>query len=483
MNRNRYFHLLACSVGLASSLGCRASGSEEPARAEQTGPSTSAVEAVDKNEPLAKAELGLSSNKKGPKHPHEVWLVDQSNTAGLTHGGTLYIYASAQLQSDAATAVPEVIDLGGATSALCLAETGVAPVRPHMLVFNEPDATHAILAFVASGHVVFFDAGTRAPLRCFRTEVGAGGARQAHAVSSTPDGHYALVANQNGKKLERIATDYKNNLFAQDPLATLDLAGCTTPNGLPCQHVSLRPDTAPICPFVPSTGFPAYISLRGGGMFAVNPNSTPMSIVAEYESPIIPRDGCGFVEAKGWVYGNGGGGNALNPDGWFIYRVPQGDANVYKASNGPNTPAPEVIDHDTSDPRDAHGVAKTKDESYVWFFDRAANVAEIFHAKTGDFVATVDLVDPQLSTDPTPDLVSEAPDGQFFYASLRGPNPLTGDPHASTGTTPGLLVIEVLNHGQLGAVRGIARINNIDAGGVQRADAHGIRARRLNADD
>ena len=83
----------------------------------------------------------------------------------------------------------------------------------------------------------------------------------------------------------------------------------------------LRPDNAPICPFVPVTGFPAYTSLRGGGMLAVHPYTTPMSIVAEYDSPVIPRDGCGFTEADGWIYGNGGGGNVANPDGWFLYRL------------------------------------------------------------------------------------------------------------------------------------------------------------------
>jgi hypothetical protein len=41
------------------------------------------------------------------------------------------------------------------------------------------------------------------------------------------------------------------------------------------------------------------------------------------------------------------------------------------------------------------------------------------------------------------------------------------------------MVLEVLLDGRFGAVRGIARIDNTDAAGVQRADAHGIRVRRL----
>lgn len=409
---------------------------------------------------------------------HEVWLVDQSNSPGTSFGGRIFIYDDEALRQNAAAAVPAVVNLGAATSALCLAQTGANPVRPHMLVFNHAN-THAVLAFVASGHVVIFDAATRTPLQCFRTEPGAGGARQAHAIWPAADDSFVLVANQNGKKFERISTNFATNTFAQQPAATLDLANCTTPNGLPCQDPVLRPDNAPICPFVPDTGFPAYASLRGGGMLVVDPFTTPMSIIAEYDAQHIPRDGCGFVEAKGWVYGNGGGGNPANPDGWFIYHLPLGGPDVYDPSNPANTPEPFVVSEDDSFPRDAHGVAKSGQEKYVYFFDRAANVVEIYDAATAAFVKTENLVS-TFSGDPTVDLAGQAPDGKYVYASTRGPNPLSGDPHASTGSTPGLMVIELLQDGRDVAVRGLAPITNVDAGGVERADPHGIRVRRIN---
>lgn len=408
---------------------------------------------------------------------HEVWLVDQSNTDGLSFGGSIYIYQDEDLRRDAASAAPEVIDLSGETNELCLAETGRSPVRPHMLVFNNANS-HAALAFVASGHVVLFDAATRAPARCFGTELGAGGARQAHAVWPAPDDSHLLVANQNGKKFERIRTDYARGVFAQEPEATLDLQGCTTPNGLPCEAPGLRPDNAPICPFVPDVGYPAYVSLRGGGMLVVDPLTTPMSVIAEYDVDHIPRDGCGFVQASGWIYGNGGGGAAVNRDGWSIYRLPEGGPDVYSPELPPNEPHPESIARDERFPRDAHGVAKSADEQHVYFFDRAANVVEIFDAATGEYLETESLVSPY-SSDPSVDLAGEAPDGKYFYLSMRGPNPLSGDPHASTGSTPGLLVVEVLPERPHLAVRGAAYIDNEDADGVQRADGHGIRVRRV----
>lgn len=410
---------------------------------------------------------------------HEVWLVDQSNTAGTSFGGTIYIYDDEAVRQDAATAVHEVVNLGAATASLCLLQTGAVPVRPHMLTFNSSN-THAVLAFVASGHVVIFDAATRTPVQCFRTEPGAGGSRQAHAVWVAPDESYILVANQNGKKFERIYANFPSGLFIQQPAATIDLLNCTTPAGLPCQDPLLRPDNAPICPFVPPSGFPAYVSLRGGGMFAVDPTTTPMSIVAEYDAEHIPRDGCGFVAAKNWVYGNGGGGNVANPDGWFLYRVPEGGPAVYNAGNPVNSPEPTVIAHDDRQPRDAHGGSWSKQEKYVYMFDRAANVVEIFEAQSGDYVKTENIVS-AFSADPTPDLAGRAPDGKYLYASTRGPNPLSGDPHASTGSTPGLLVIELLQDGRDIVVRGLAPITNLDASGIERADGHGVSVRRVQS--
>lgn len=429
---------------------------------------------------VAPRPMAPGQGSVAPGHAHEVWLVDQSNSPGLGGGGAIYIYDPEQLRGHAAAAVPEKIDLGGFTSALCLAETGVRPVRPHMITFSPGAESHAILSFVASGHVVFFDAATRQPLRCLRTEVGAGGARQAHAIWPTPDGRHVLVSNQNGKKFERIRTDYAAGTFVQEPAATLDLAGCTTPNGQACQAPGVRPDNAPICPFVPSSGRIAFVSLRGGGMLVVDATTTPMSIVAEYDAATIPRDGCGFVESAGWVYGNGGGGNAANLDGWFIYRV-RAEQALYSATNAPNQPPREVIDRDGREFRDAHGVARTRNDKYVWFFDRNANVVEIYRSDSGHKVGTVNIAAPGISLDPTPDLVGEAPDGRFMYVSLRGPSPLSGDPHASTGSTPGLLVLEVLQDGRALAVRGLTRITNVDAAGVERADGHGIRVRRLGA--
>jgi hypothetical protein len=181
----------------------------------------------------------------------EVWAIDQSNSSGKTFGGTLYIYDGKDLERGhlAAEAVPEKINLGVGAAALCFDKTSAHPVRPHMIAMNASQS-HAIISFVASGHVLIMEAQTRTPVDCIRTSVGAGGARQVHFAIPSPDESYIAVANQNGKLFERIDTHYATNAFVLNPQALINLATCTTPNGFPCQDEDIRPDNAPICPII-----------------------------------------------------------------------------------------------------------------------------------------------------------------------------------------------------------------------------------------
>ena len=56
---------------------------------------------------------------------YEIWAIDQSNSPGLTYGGTIHIYDGHTLENgrNPAEAVPEKIDLAAAS--MCFAKTGV----------------------------------------------------------------------------------------------------------------------------------------------------------------------------------------------------------------------------------------------------------------------------------------------------------------------------------------------------------------------
>jgi hypothetical protein len=398
----------------------------------------------------------------GAETPYEVWGIDQSDSPGKTFGGTLYIYDGKDLERGhrAAEAVPEKIDLGLDAAALCFAKTGANPVRPHMIAMNASQS-HAIISFVASGHVLIMEARTRTPLDCIRTSAGDSGARQVHLALPSPDETYIAVANQNGKLFERIDTDYATNTFVLNTAAGIDLANCTTPNGFSCQDTALRPDNAPICPIIDATSRYVFVTLRGGGLFVVDATQTPMQIVAEYDMDTVHPNGCLGVQVGKKMYVDSGGGTAAHLFGADLYAFP---VTGFSPLNPPNVPAPTVVLSDTAEEADAHGATLTKHQRYLWVADRGRN-----------FI-WVQLAD-HVSDDPTPDLLATSPNGSHVFMSLRGPNPLTADPHVSTGSTPGIGIIKVQQGGRGGTFEALAPVTNVDQGGVERADVHALTIR------
>jgi hypothetical protein len=422
---------------------------------------------------------GADSGADSQNRSYEVWLIDQEDrfNPGV---GTLHVFGGEELTEDAASAEPESIDLGLAVAPLCLAETGTVPTRPHMLVFNGGDDdgaggnTHAIIAYVGSGHVAFLDAATRKPIDCIDVGV------QAHAAWPTPDQKHLIVANQNGKQLNRIATDYENDVFTLENAATLDLAACTTPSRAPCQDPILRPDNAPICPRTTSDGRFTFVTLRGGGMFVVDHNATPMRIVAEYDRNHVDDNGCGEMEARGKMYVNSGAGLTVppvagdEPYGHDVYAV-----ELDRLSETPRTTPnrPRVQHVYTRDDEglevDAHAVALTRRGRFLWWGDRSQNDVTVVDPRRDRVVNRFGLVN-EHSDDPAPDLFDLSPRGDYMFASLRGPNPSSG--HAAFGSTPGVGVIEVRRRGRSGRLDGVARVGSIRG----TPDPHAIRVRDLS---
>jgi len=413
---------------------------------------------------------------------YEVWVIDQSDTRGLDHGGTLHIFAGKEFAGERVPSrdLAVNVNLGGAAAALCREHTGANPVRPHMVLFNA-EHTHAVIAFVASGHVLVLDAATHAPIECIRTTQSPTG-RQAHAAFPAPDGSYILVANQNGKRLERIDSDFARSRFVHNLEATLDLATCETPAGKPCQAPGLRPDNAPICPVISQAGDLAFVTLRGGGMLVVDPRPTPMRIVAEYDMDTVNGNGCGGMQVRGRMYVNSGGRPGpmehLHTYGFDVYRFTVDDFSGGRQL-GPNSPAATTV-FEVDGQHDSHGMVLTGSRGkYLWAFDRHADTVEVLATADDSHVGTIALNGP-LTDNAAPDLSDIAPSGDLVFVALRGPTPLSGDPHNARGSTPGLGVLRVSDRGRGGELVGIVRLSNIGADGIERADPHGLRVRRLN---
>jgi hypothetical protein len=322
-----------------------------------------------------------------------------------------------------------------------------------------------------------------------------------HQSFPSPDETYVAVANQNGKLYERINTDYKTNTFVLDHAARIDLATCTTPNRMPCQDAAIRPDNAPICPIIESTGVLNFVTLRGGGLFVIDAKQTPMRIVAEYDKDTVHPNGCLGAQVGNKMYVDSGGGTAANLYEADLYAFPLG-AGVYSESNGVNTPSPKVVFSEDVEGADTHGAALTRHGKYLWVADRGRNLIFVVETATDAVVNVIDLA-PWLSvsgrkrvvptaemlqasghcghfsSDPTPDLLVLSPEGTHMFLTFRGPNPLSGDPHVSTGATPGVGVLKITEGGRNGIFEAIALMTNKDAGGVERADAHAIWLRNV----
>lgn len=415
----------------------------------------------------------------------EIWVTDQSGTAGR-----LFIYDAHQVHQNAPTATPEILlldpDNDPTTETVgdrCVSQTGTAPTRGHMLGFNAAE-THAILSFVATGHVAFIDAATRRPVSCI--DVGA----QAHAAFASPDGSYVVVANQNGRLLQRIRSDFSTNTFTLEDNATINLATCTTPNGRGCQDASVRPDNAPICPAFDSSGRLLFVTLRGGGLFVVDGTSTPMRIISEYDRNTVHPNGCGGLDTRGKMYINAGGGDAANPTEFDVYSF---DLSAFPRSGFTpvNTPAPRVIISKDDGNHDAHGMVLTR-EGYLWVADRFANTIDVIDTVTDTLVSTFSLQG-LASADPAPDLMALHPFADYALVTLRGPCPLTANApgvNNAVGATPGLGLISIDDAGLRGRLQAIAPIGNVTAGmtcapdanstaSTNRADVHGIAVRRI----
>ncbi len=367
---------------------------------------------------------------------YEVWLSDQANTQGITstsptgtHGGKIRIYDGADLDRKPPVNNPMVLDVTADLFPDADVTTGAHVSRIHG-VLPSPDHVYMALNFVASGHLGIVDGRTKKPVCLFRT-TGTTTGRQNHMSFWTLDGLRIIVANQNGRMLERVDV-VRNQEGAPESFefngpASLDLVGgsgrvlaqpvsvdmdaadhiscsvsevvpdgqpTTTPTGALKQADGLRPLNAPICPIPASNNRHAFTTLGGGGMFVIDVTATPMAIVAEYDLSVVRASGCGGAEADGFMHLNTGT-SGPNISEFSIYRFGL-EYPTAPAFNAPNTPAPIAVWQDQDNGkvagsadllhgsnRDAHGIVivrnnKSGSARYLHQMDRIRNNVEVF---------------------------------------------------------------------------------------------------------
>jgi len=396
---------------------------------------------------------GVGNGGITPVSAYEVWVTDQSDTAKES-GGFLYIYDGAALAADPATTKPAVtVDLSGEINKFCEEATKKQVRRPHMLFFNK-EQDHAILSFL-SGHVLFMDAKTRKPEACLSL------GKNVHAAWPTPDQKMAIAANTAEKKFIRIWTDYAAHTFRFD--SEKDVVN------LAALESGERPDNSPICPITESSSRHAFVTVRGGGLLVFDVTATPMKVVAMLDNNQIHPAGCGGVQVGDTMYINSGGGWPIAPLSYDVYAV--------DLSNLPKSVSARLVTQRDEKFADSHGMVGVG--RFVWSADRAGNNIEIIDTLSNLSVGSVELTTDG-NKDPAPDLLDSAPDGQYVFVGLRGPNPLTGNDKTvnnAKGTIPGVGVIQVDGGGKVGHYKGQAAITNMKDG-KETADTHGIAVRK-----
>ncbi len=250
----------------------------------------------------------------------------------------------------------------------------------------------------SGGYVGVIDARSKAAIALFRvtaTQLGSAGLnRSVHMSFWSADGSAIIVANLNGKVLERIdvtrnpsgkikslsfnrsaslgvgksmtvaqsATAFKGkNSHAQELLGQVvgeyDLAafGDLTPSGEckengcvagPDASLGGRPNNLIICPITSSKGH-AYVTFGGGGLLVADITQSPMAIVGEYSNQVVNGAGCGGVEVEGEMWLNAGvsaSGAGATQSAFTLYTLDV--AGFGSQANAPNQPMPITIEKD-----------------------------------------------------------------------------------------------------------------------------------------
>ncbi|WP_201026203.1 hypothetical protein [Mastigocoleus testarum] len=233
--------------------------------------------------------------------------------------------------------------------------------------------------------------GAVALFRVTRTNIG----RSVHMSFWNSDGSALLVANLNGKVLERIditrnrrgkiigATFNKSASLGVGKSMTVEegakvylgknsqgknmigsilgnynKAGFSdlTPNGN-CKEngcnknpviLGGRTNNVIICPIV-SKGDNAYITFGGGGLLVANTKTTPMRIVGEYDNQVFNGAGCGGVQVGNNMWLNSGvsaSSAGATQSTFTMYAID--DTEFSSAVNAPNIPEPVLVYKDNT---------------------------------------------------------------------------------------------------------------------------------------
>ncbi len=356
--------------------------------------------------------------------PHEVWMLDQ---------GTDLIHVLDERGDDIAT-----IDV--APAALAAGDFQHTPggdaTVPHMIDF---DSAHrfAFVAATAGAATIVIDAEAKEVVEVLGTGGGS------HMAAVTPDDSAVWVAALGTDQLVEIVLDLDAPSFEIDTaLDVADLLAETEASNAGWRPVD--PDVDPTADFAYTSYSPvchqysvtedgateAWVTLgpgwRDGALFVIDLDADPPAVTAAWD-PSEVKANCGIdISPDGqhavanWSGQVSDGPGVADTDGeWYVIDV---------ASK-------ELLQTDSARGLDAHGLRFSPDGKRLWAVNRNSDNGLIINARTFKVVRDI----PAIAD--TPDILDFSPDGRLVYVSQRGPEPISGAPHAASGTQPGVAVM------------------------------------------
>jgi DNA-binding beta-propeller fold protein YncE len=364
---------------------------------------------------------------------HEVWSLDQGTDR-------IHVYDGDHQQV-------AVIDVS--PSALRTVDPTFAPEAgrtvPHMIDFDS-DHRYAFVAATAGGATIVLDAVERSVVAVLQTGPGT------HMAAVTPDDDAVWVAVIGAKRLIEIPLDLTADRPTFEVGRVIDVEPLLAGTGF------TYPSFSPVCHDFDADGR-AWITLgpgiAQGGLFVFDPASG--EVVHAYD-PEVVRANCGIG------FTADGRRAIANWSGVFGADVEDGEGEWYVF----DTVTFDLLDTRASGGVDAHGVRRTPDGREFWQVNRGTGNGMRIDARSFEVIGELQVGD-------APDILDFSPDGRFAYVTQRGPNPLSGDPHVSQGSAPGVLVIDT----ETGAlVRRLDPTTVEDPDGKVLNDVHGIGVRR-----
>ena len=357
------------------------------------------------------------------EHPYEIWALDQGTNVGYIYGPS-----GSDDSDDSSFELIEEIDFPSLD--------GVTPndegnVVPHMVAFSS-EYEYAAVACTAAAQTLVFRTDDYELVAAIDTGPGS------HFAGFTPDDASIQVDVIGEGAIKRIDVDLDDESFdLVDEIEVTEAAPVADRiDEFQLDDGALRP----ICHDFADTA--SYHTLGPGidhsGVVIVDWESFE---VIDAFSPQEVRANCGTIAHPDddKLYLTAGAPSNHEATGgvgeWYVFDT---------AEHRPLDTSGDVVDAFTYDEiarstegYDAHGFWFTPDNEELWVLNRETDDGLVIDPETDEVIDEID------DYGSAPDILAASPDGEYMFATLRGTTPISGDPHAATGDTPGFSVLDI----------------------------------------